>query len=887
MPLIPPRAPRERRSVRGAAIALVAMSCMFSARDARGYSSYSVRFFGTGGGTERDRIKVRIDPPAPADVGAGDFTIELWMRGTLAGNVTPTTGYRPDGQTESQGIDWINGNILVDRDLDGGGPDWGISIHRDGPNDDRGVLRFGSEAGNGMQHTLQGRVHVLDGAWHHVALVRERGTGMKRIYVDGVLDVASATGASTEDLSYPDNRNTGAPASDPFLVFAAEKHGELGTGAYPSFAGWLDEIRVWGVARTQAEIAAARTEALPANTPGLVLYLRLEEGSGQTLVDVTGGNTATLYSGTAGAGEWSAEIPPGGAPTTTSTSPTSSTTTTSSSSSSSSVTTTSTSTSTSSTSMTPPDPTTSSTTSSSSSTSSTSSTTSTSIPPPTTSTTVSASTTTTTTVAGLVAAYGFEEATGTTTLDASGNGHTGTLIAASRTDSGRFGRALQLSGSGSWVTIADSAALDAGPELTLEAWVRPTTVSGYRMILDKTTTGQPSNYYLGLVEGAVEFGFLGSAGWRDHRANGLGAAVNAWTHVAAVYSDALNGVRIYVNGVEVLSQSESSSLVANAEQLRLGVGFSNEVFAGSLDEVRIYRRALTGAEIAADMNRPVSGPPGSTTTTSSTSTSTSTSSSNSLPGPPSTTSTSSSSTSSTSTSSSSSSSSSATSTSTTTSSSVTTTLPAGLVAAYGFEEGAGTTAADASGAGNTATLAGAAWTAAGRYGRAIALDGATAFVAASDSVLLDAGGELSLEAWVNPTSVDGYRMVIDKATGGDESNYYLAIVDGEVEFGFLDGGPARTWRNHSSAGAGLRTGEWRHLAAVYRDDLDSVVLYVDGVAVLAATEPRSLVPNSYQLRIGIGFPEEAFAGRIDEVRVYRRALTTADVRADMMTPIVP
>jgi concanavalin A-like lectin/glucanase superfamily protein len=168
---------------------------------------------------------------------------------------------------------------------------------------------------------------VLDGSWHHVAFVRERASGRKRIYVDGVLDVVSSAGVSTGNLSYPNGRPTSYPDSDPFLVFAAEKHGYPGTSSFPSFAGWIDEIRVWSVARSAAEIDAAKAQSVAPSTPGLALYLRLEEGSGTTLTDATGGNTATLYSGVPGNGEWSSDTPenPG---TTTSTTATTVTTTT-------------------------------------------------------------------------------------------------------------------------------------------------------------------------------------------------------------------------------------------------------------------------------------------------------------------------------------------------------------------------------------------------------------------------------------------------------------------------------------------------------------------------------------------------------------------------------
>jgi len=295
--------------------------------EAHAFSTASVRFHGTGGDPAVDRIKIRVEPSAPADVGAGDFTIELWMRGTLADNATPTAGYRPGNPAETASVDWIYGDIIVDRDIFGPGPDFGMSIHRDAMG--RGVLRFGTEDGppTFAQHTLQGHIPILDGAWHHVAFVRERASGVKRIHVDGVLDVASSADVSTGDLSYPDGRATQYPESDPFLVIGAEKHGLTAADGYPSFAGFVDEVRVWNVARTGDDLEAARRLTLAADTPGLVLYLRLEEGSGQTLADSVGGAPATLFDGVPGNGEWSS-LTPAGASTSSTTTTTMRTTTT-------------------------------------------------------------------------------------------------------------------------------------------------------------------------------------------------------------------------------------------------------------------------------------------------------------------------------------------------------------------------------------------------------------------------------------------------------------------------------------------------------------------------------------------------------------------------------
>ena len=304
----------ERRPLPSAAVLAIFLALPAAVE---AFSTASVRFFGTGGGTAVDRIKIRVDPPVPADVGSGDFTMEIWLRGRREDNDTPTDGYRDPGQRERAAIDWIYGNIFVDRDTFGPGPDWGMSIHRDGSPAGAAVLRFGTESGDGTQHTLQGTADVLNDEWHHVAFVRERESGVKRIFVDGELDVASAADAAPGDLSYPNDRATGYPDSDPFLVLGAEKHGFTADAGAPSFDGFVDDVRLWSVARTGEELRAAMRATLPGDTPGLALYLRVEEGAGQVLADAAGGDPATLFAGVPGNGEWSTETPPAVSTTTT------------------------------------------------------------------------------------------------------------------------------------------------------------------------------------------------------------------------------------------------------------------------------------------------------------------------------------------------------------------------------------------------------------------------------------------------------------------------------------------------------------------------------------------------------------------------------------------
>ena len=75
------------------------------------------------------------------------------------------------------------------------------------------------------------------------------------------------------------------------------------------------------------------------------------------------------------------------------------------------------------------------------------------------------------------------------------------------------------------------------------------------------------------------------------------------------------------------------------------------------------------------------------------------------------------------------------------------------MAAYAFGEGAGTTVADSSGNGHTGTIANTTWTATGKYGTALSFNGTNAKVTIPDAASLHLSSGMTLEAWVNPSSV--------------------------------------------------------------------------------------------------------------------------------------
>ena len=206
---------------------------------------------------------------------------------------------------------------------------------------------------------------------------------------------------------------------------------------------------------------------------------------------------------------------------------------------------------------------------------------------------------------GLVAAYKFEEASGSTVVDASGKGNTGTISGASRITEGRFGKALSFDGVDDWVTINDAPSLDLTTGMTLEAWVYPTVdMTQWATVILKE---QPGGALYELHANGDQSQPLTSVtvGGR-HRvlSGGPWLLANQWTHLAATYDGTMQ--RLYVNGTQVAQRPQTGPIQVSSSPLRMG-GNSvwGEFFQGRIDEVRVYNRALNATEIQTDMNRSV------------------------------------------------------------------------------------------------------------------------------------------------------------------------------------------------------------------------------------------------------------------------------------------
>ena len=211
------------------------------------------------------------------------------------------------------------------------------------------------------------------------------------------------------------------------------------------------------------------------------------------------------------------------------------------------------------------------------------------------------------TPAVLVAAYGFDEGSGTGLADLSGHGNAGTASGTTWSTAGKYGDALSFDGISSLVTIADSASLDLTTGMTLEAWVKPTTVSSaWRDVIYKGT----DVYYLEATS-AVSSLPAGGATIGSSTLNAYGTApitANAWTHLALTF-DGTNLV-LYVNGAQAGNSARSGTILTSANPVQIGGdSLYGQQFTGLIDEVRIYDGALSAAQITTDMNSPVAATP--------------------------------------------------------------------------------------------------------------------------------------------------------------------------------------------------------------------------------------------------------------------------------------
>ncbi len=201
------------------------------------------------------------------------------------------------------------------------------------------------------------------------------------------------------------------------------------------------------------------------------------------------------------------------------------------------------------------------------------------------------------------ALYHLDDGAGLSALDASGNANHLSLnqVNWSSEDLTGFPGAFSASFNGinAYMQAVDSDSLDMLEEVTMLAWVKPTDITGMRIIAEKgDDTNDEVNYSLMQFGDRIGFRFY-NVEMREHVSAIGGLSVGVVSHIAATYNSRQGQVNLYINGEKIHEAEETAVLIANNRPLYFGRSVEGNYYAGLLDEVRIYNRTLPQEEIMA------------------------------------------------------------------------------------------------------------------------------------------------------------------------------------------------------------------------------------------------------------------------------------------------
>jgi glucose/arabinose dehydrogenase len=199
---------------------------------------------------------------------------------------------------------------------------------------------------------------------------------------------------------------------------------------------------------------------------------------------------------------------------------------------------------------------------------------------------------------GAVATWTFDEGSGTQAADSSGNGHGGTLVNGPTWIAGKFGNALQFDGTNDYVDTAVESGFDFTGPFSASLWVKR---NGFSKAWEAMLTKGDSTWGIARNGSArtAAFTTFNSSGTAQDLVGSTTIDDNQWHHIVAVSTGTAK--QIYVDGVLVASTSYTQTLATNNLNLRIGMNqeFTSAYYGGAVDDVRVYGRALTAAEVTA------------------------------------------------------------------------------------------------------------------------------------------------------------------------------------------------------------------------------------------------------------------------------------------------
>lgn len=430
---------------------------------------------------------------------------------------------------------------------------------------------------------------------------------------------------------------------------------------------------------------------------------------------------------------------------------------------------------------------------------------------------------------GPVVYYNFNENTGTTANDSSGNGNAGTLTNGSTWALGYGNSAVAFDGVNDSVTRTDNSTIDITGTITMSAWVYPTASDANGTVLTK----QGAYYLERHSDGKIQAYLYGVTTPGYHQSTST-IPNNQWSYISVTYDGA--NIRFYINGLLDRTIAATGSITNSAGTLFVGSlepGFDNYEFTGRIDEVRLYSYARSQEQILEDMQSQVASVIGSSDYVSDNM----------------------------------------------------------AVLRYKFDEGYGDSAGNSGNSGSAlngnlqGSCPGAAtcptWSMSGKNGKAISFDGVDDYIDVPDSQAIDFTQDITISMWVNPRSTQkSYADIISKhANGGyiieqnlnSTNQYYFA------------------W---DTTGSGAYTGQaalttlvanvWQHFVVVKSGA--TITHYLNGVQTAQATGSSATISvNAQPLRIGnwASTSGRQWNGTLDDLKIYNFALSQNQIKTDM------
>jgi len=458
---------------------------------------------------------------------------------------------------------------------------------------------------------------------------------------------------------------------------------------------------------------------------------------------------------------------------------------------------------------------------------------------------------------GLVGYWSMNENTGTIATDFSGNGNRGILTGGPTWVDGKRGKALSFDANDDLVNVGTPTSLNITGALTISAWIYPRTFgsvgSSFRgRIVDKENdfaTGYAFSLYdpntggVGVPNDTFALFINASGGNLNCFGNDNSIVLNTWQHVAVTLDSSKNCIP-YVNGAKATTTSGfimGSFPTTGSNSFTIGNNSGNtREFNGSLDEVRVYNRALSASEIQALYKS------GAVKIVQTAITKINAPQNNQITN--------------------------------------------GLVGLWTFNgpDMSGTTAYDRSGQGNNGTLTNGPSPAIGKVGQALKFDGSNDSVNTGDIAAIDAATTLSVSVWVKHASITDDDIITSKGDTGLSSPFTffrdnVGSVSGRTDvYAVFINGTTDCRLETATNSSPLDT--WTHVAMTFQaGSATGLRIYINGVedanSPASASTCNDIDASVNAWTIGLtASGATPFNGLIDEIRVYNRALSAKEIQ---------